>query len=110
MISKFLHINITGEQRVNRTCRKELIKRIAEKRGLTQREVADVMSDLSDHIKEAVFSGRRVTIAGFGVFRLHETPARKGFKCPANGLKHDIPARKSMKFKQSAKVRRELND
>lgn len=95
---------------MERTCRKELIKRIAEDRGMTQGAVAGVVGDLFEHIKEAVSDGRRVAIAGFGVFRLHETPARKGFKCPANGLKQDIPARKSLRFKQSTSVRESLNE
>lgn len=95
---------------MERTCRKELVKKVAEKRGMTQVEVAGVVSDLFDHIKKAVMDGRRVAIAGFGIFRLHVSPAREDYFCPATGKRQSVPERKSLRFKQSVDVRKKLNE
>lgn len=94
---------------MERTCRKELVKRIAESRGMTQKDVAGVVSDLFEHIKAEVSGGRKVAIANFGVFRMHETPAREDYFCPATGMRQSVPARRSLRFKQSADVRKTLN-
>ena len=56
----------------------ELIDVIAEKSGITKKEADTVLSATLDTIVEAVTSGDKVTLVGFGSFEKRERKEREG--------------------------------
>ena len=56
----------------------ELVYAIAEKSGVTKKEVDIVLSTTLDTIVEAVTSGDKVTLVGFGSFEKRERAQREG--------------------------------
>jgi DNA-binding protein HU-beta len=56
----------------------ELIDAIAEKANVTKKEAEAVLSAAIDTIIEAVASGDKVTVVGFGSFEKRDRQAREG--------------------------------
>ena len=54
-------------------------------------------------VTEALKSGEKVTLVGFGTFMVAERAARTG-RNPQTGEKIEIPARKVVKFKPGSKL------
>lgn len=57
----------------------ELIKRVAEKAELSQKDAAAAVDALVEALAEALKAGDKVAIANFASFELKEKPARQGF-------------------------------
>ena len=57
----------------------ELIKRVAEKAELSQKDAAVAVDALVEAVAEALKAGDKVAIANFASFELKEKPARQGF-------------------------------
>ena len=57
----------------------ELIKRVAEKAELSQKDAAAAVDALVESLAEALKAGDKVAIANFASFELKEKPARQGF-------------------------------
>ena len=70
---------------------RHLLQQIAEKADVTKKEANAVLSALVDTIVEAVSSGGRVTLVGFGSFELRERQASEG-RNPKTGETMQIPA------------------
>lgn len=76
----------------------ELINAVQSKTGLPKDDVKRVMRAYEDTIKQAVLSGDRVFIRGFGTYFLKETKAREAY----NGLLKKVvkfDSKKLPKFK-----------
>ena len=56
----------------------ELIARVAEKTSLTKKAAGDAVEAVLDTISEALASGEKVTIVGFGTFEVRDRAARRG--------------------------------
>jgi len=80
---------------VNKT---ELIARVAEKTSLTKKAAGDAVEAVLDTISEALASGEKVTIVGFGTFEVRDRAARRGVN-PATGEAIEIPASRVPAFK-----------
>ncbi|MEC1612627.1 HU-related DNA-binding protein HupN [Bacillus mojavensis] len=76
----------------------ELIAKVAEKQGVSKKEGAPSVEKVFDTISEALKSGEKVSIPGFGTFEVRERAARKG-RNPQTGEEIDIPATKAPAFK-----------
>lgn len=59
-------------------------------------------------IKEALVSGDKIALVGFGTFSVNERPARTGIN-PATKQKITIAAKKVAKFKAGAELADSLN-
>ena len=70
---------------------RHLLQQIAEKADVTKKEADAVLSALVDTIVEAVSSGDKVTLVGFGSFEPRERQAREG-RNPKTGEAMHIPA------------------
>ncbi len=75
----------------------ELIAAIAERVQVTQKEVDAILSATVDTIVEAVSSGDKVTLVGFGSFESRERQSREG-RNPRTGAPVIIPATKVPAF------------
>ena len=69
----------------------ELVDKIAEKASVTKKQADAVLSAALETIMEAVASGEKVTLVGFGTFEARDRQAREG-RNPKTGDKMDIPA------------------
>ncbi len=69
----------------------ELVDAIATKAAMTKKDTDVALSAALDAIIEAVSSGDKVTLVGFGTFEPRERQAREG-RNPATGKPLQIPA------------------
>ncbi len=83
--------------------KKDIVKAIAERVGLTQRETQKVVQSTFDIIIDAVASSGRIELRNFGVFEVKERAARKA-RNPRTGEKIHVPARKVVGFKPGRRL------
>lgn len=76
----------------------ELIATIAESGGMTKVRAGEVLDKVLAYMAEAMEKGERVTISGFGSFKVVERAAQKG-RNPQTGDNIIIPAHNVVKFK-----------
>ena len=76
----------------------ELVKAIAEKAKITQKESAEVLDAVVKTIQEALADGEKVQIIGFGSFEVRDRKERK-VKSPATGQEIVVPATRVPAFK-----------
>ena len=75
----------------------ELVDAIAEKVTVTKKDADAIVTATVEAIMEAVSSGDRVTLVGFGTFEARDRQAREG-RNPQTGEKMTIPATKVPAF------------
>ena len=75
----------------------ELIDAIAEKTGLTKRDVGEVAESLFEIVKSALGRGEKVQLIPFGSFEVRERQKREG-RNPKTGERLTIPARRVPAF------------
>ncbi len=76
----------------------ELINAVAETSGLTKKDSEVALNAILDTIQNAMKSGDKVQLVGFGSFEVKERAARTG-KNPATGATIEISASKAPAFK-----------
>ena len=85
-------------KKVPRVSKAELICRIAEKTELTKKDSTAVLNAMMETIAEALISGDRVSLLGFGTFEIRERAARMG-RNPKTKEEIHIPASKAPVFR-----------
>lgn len=75
----------------------ELVDSVAEKAAVTKKQADSVISAVVESIMEAVSSGEKVTLVGFGSFERRDRKEREG-RNPKTGEKMIIPATKVPAF------------
>lgn len=86
----------------------ELINSMAEKAGLTKADAEKALAAFTESVKEALQSGSKVPLVGFGTFSVSDRTARTG-QNPQTGEKIQIPAAKVPKFKPGANLKDAVN-
>lgn len=87
----------------------ELIEVIATKQQhLAYRDVEVAVKTLLEHMSEALSSGHRIEIRGFGSFSLHHRPPRIG-RNPKTGDPVALPAKYVPHFKPGKELRQRVN-
>lgn len=76
----------------------DLINALAEQNGITKKEAEKAVNGVIAIIADALKSGDKVQIMGFGAFEVKERAARTAIN-PATKAKMDIPASKVVSFK-----------
>jgi DNA-binding protein HU-beta len=76
----------------------ELISAVAEKSSITKKDADKIVSSVFDVIGDALKSGDKVQLVGFGTFEVKERAARKGLN-PLTKQPIDIAASKAPVFK-----------
>ncbi len=84
--------------------KRELIDAVFEKmdESVPKREIKAITETLFETIRESVKNNKRVTIAGFGSFKLQKRKAKNGIN-PQTMEKIKIPSKNVPKFKASDK-------
>ncbi|MFC4103733.1 MULTISPECIES: HU family DNA-binding protein [Paenibacillus] len=76
----------------------ELIAKVAELTDLSKKDASKAVDAVFDAISDALQSGDKVQLVGFGNFEVKSREARKG-RNPQTGEEIDIPASKIPSFK-----------
>jgi DNA-binding protein HU-beta len=72
--------------------KEELVQEVAKKTKTSQKQVAEILTNLIATIEKAVSKGKKVTLVGFGTFEPRKRAARTG-RNPQNGKELKIPAK-----------------
>jgi len=86
----------------------EFIDAIAKKSGLTKKESESSLNALMDVIKDTLKHGDKISLVGFGTFRVMQKKATTGVN-PQTKAKISIPAKKVAKLKFSDSINAILN-
>ena len=86
----------------------EMLETLATKTGLTKTECERVFNATFDMSKEELAKGEKVSVAGFGTFKISERSAREG-RNPQTGETIQIAASKSVSFKAGTELKNKLN-
>ena len=75
----------------------DLIKDIAERGEFTKADADAALKAVQGAIAAALVNGDKITLPGFGTFKVVETAARTG-RNPQTGEPVEIPAKRKIKF------------
>ncbi|HQU58573.1 MAG: HU family DNA-binding protein [Phaeodactylibacter sp.] len=86
----------------------DLISKIAENANLSKAQATDALNAVLDGIEEALKSGDKVTLIGFGTFSVSRRDARTG-RNPQTGASIKIKAKNVVKFKPGKEISDAVN-
>ncbi|MDF2926299.1 MAG: transcriptional regulator [Paenibacillaceae bacterium] len=82
----------------------DLVNKIAEKSGLTKRDVETVLNSFVGEVTEALSTGDKVQLIGFGTFETRKRASRTG-RNPQSGDSIAIPESVIPAFKAGNKLK-----
>ena len=91
--------------------KKEIVKQISEKLGLTQLKTKEIVQKTFDAIVDTLLSERRIELRNFGVFEVKRRKPRKA-RNPRTGERVDVEAKNVVTFKPGKEMEervRQLN-
>ena len=88
--------------------KRDLIEKLTGQNGLSQREAEQIVSAVFDAMTEALASGDRVEIRGFGSFLVRERKAREG-RNPRTGEPVQIQAKRVPFFKPRKELKERVD-
>lgn len=86
----------------------ELIEQIAKRSGLPLSGSRKALEAVLECVSDALASGDRVQLVGFGTFKVTERSAREG-RNPQTGEVINIPATKTPSFSAGAELKKIVN-
>ena len=86
----------------------EMMEAIASTTGLSKSDVEKVFSATFDLFKDELVKGNKVSVAGFGVFKISERAARDGRNQQTGETIH-IAASKNVGFKAGTALKEAVN-
>lgn len=84
--------------------KEELVKEIAKKAKVSQKDAAEVLNATLDTIEKTVSKGKKITLVGFGTFEARKRAARTG-RNPQTGAEIKIPAKTVPAFSAGKKFK-----
>ena len=84
--------------------KEELVKAVAEKSKLSQKQATEVIAATLETIQKAVSKGKKVTLVGFGTFEARKRAARTG-RNPQTGAAIKIAAKTVPAFSAGKKYK-----
>jgi DNA-binding protein HU-beta len=84
--------------------RQDLIAKIAAEAGITKKAANQALNSVIDGITVALEKGDKVSLVGFGTFKVNKRNARTGVN-PQTKAKINIPARNVPVFKAGKKLK-----
>ncbi|NBR05004.1 MAG: integration host factor subunit beta [Planctomycetes bacterium] len=78
--------------------KKEIVKQISDKIGLTQLKTKDIVQQTFDAIVDALLEMGRIELRNFGIFEVKQRKARKA-RNPRTGDRVDVPPKFVVTFK-----------
>ena len=86
----------------------DLVEHVAEAAGLSKAEAEEVVNTVLDSIVQALETGDKVELRGFGSFRLRMRRPRQG-RNPKTGTTVQVPGKAVPYFKPGKELREMLN-
>jgi DNA-binding protein HU-beta len=86
----------------------DIVNKIAEETGLTKAQSTDALNAFLGAVSNALKSGDKVSILGFGTFAPVERPERES-RNPRTGDKFMSPAKRVVKFKPGKELDESVN-
>ena len=83
---------------IRNVTKKEIVKQISERIGLTQLKTKDIVQQTFDAIVDTLLEVGRIELRNFGVFEVKQRKARKA-RNPRTGDKVDVPPKNVVTFK-----------
>ena len=101
----------TGNRMRRTMTRSGLAERVARRHGgrLAADEVEKAVGNIVEQMSCALARGERIEIRGFGSFRLHYWPPRRG-RNPASGEAMELEGRHVPRFKPGKRLRERVNE
>lgn len=87
----------------------DLVTSMANKSGLTKKDAEKALKSFIESIEEALTSGDKVQLVGFGTFEVKERAERKG-RNPKTKEELIIPASKVPAFKAGKELKEKVNN
>ncbi len=81
-----------------------LVEEVSGKVGITKKDAGNVVDAVTETITNTLKKGEKVTLVGFGTFRIMERKARRGVN-PQTRQVINIPAKKVPKFRPGKGLR-----
>jgi nucleoid DNA-binding protein len=78
--------------------KKEIVKQISDKLGLTQLKTKEIVQQTFDAIVDTLLEDGRIELRNFGVFEVKQRKARKA-RNPRTGERVDVPPKNVVTFK-----------
>jgi integration host factor subunit beta len=78
--------------------KKEIVKQISDRIGLTQLKTKEIVQQTFDAIVDTLIEAGRIELRNFGVFEVKQRKARKA-RNPRTGDKVDVPPKNVVTFK-----------
>jgi len=88
--------------------KEELVKEVAKKTKMSQKEVAEIIGATVEMITKTVSKGKKVTLVGFGTFEARKRAARTG-RNPQTGAALQIAAKTVPAFSAGKKFKEIVN-
>ena len=88
--------------------KKELVDKIADKRGVAQSIVKTIVQQFLDEINSELAKNNRLEFRDFGVFEVKERAARMA-QNPKTMEPVEVPAKRTVKFKMGRLMKQKLN-
>jgi len=85
----------------------ELVEEVVNETGLTRRTAREAVNTVTSVITDVLARGEKVTLVGFGTFKVMERKARTG-RNPQTGQTIQIPAKKAPKFRPGKGLREKV--
>ncbi|WP_426256981.1 HU family DNA-binding protein [Sphingomonas sp. DC2300-3] len=86
----------------------DLARRIADAQGMGNADARKLVDAVLNAIVDAAAAGDEVSLAGFGKFKVKDSPAREG-RNPATGEAMQIAASRKLAFVSAKAVKDKLN-
>ena len=86
----------------------DIVDQIAERTGLTKKDVADTVDGFLEAVSRALANGHHIEIRGFGTFKVRKRRSRMA-RNPRTGDPVEVPARAVPIFKPSKELRAEVS-
>lgn len=86
----------------------ELVEKIAKRSGLPLAGSRKALEAVLECVSDALASGEKVQLVGFGTFKVTERNAREG-RNPQTGEVINIPATKTPSFSAGAELKKVVN-
>lgn len=86
-----------------------MIEALSERTGLSKADAEKMFNAIFDLFKEELSKGNKISVAGFGVFKISERAARDG-RNPQTGETIHIAASKSVSFKAGTELKAKVNN
>ena len=82
----------------------ELVEEVTNQTGVTKRASREAVDAMTSVISDTLARGEKVTLVGFGTFKVMERKARRGVN-PQRGQTIQISAKKVPKFRPGKELR-----